>query len=270
MRVLDGLERYYDAVPRSSARVEEIGALTLFIMSGPGLHFYARPALGSTHIGVEDVERVRSRQRVLDVPQAFEWVAETTPTMLAAMSPTGLAVARYPLMVLREHTPSATPLSAGLEARLANLDDDFALLGAVAPLAFGAPGTAIGPAGAAEVRALAARADLARIASTRDRVRRGLMVMAVGFVDGLPVGIGVHSPVGRVTEVAGVGVVPAFRRRGIASALTSVLVAEALQRGIRTVFLSAGNPTSARLYERLGFERVGTACVAEPPSENSQ
>ena len=185
--------------------------------------------------------------------------------MLAAVSASGLVVVHYPLMVLREHVPPATPLAAGLEARRATLDDDFALLGAVAPLAYGSPGTAIGPVGAADVRALAARADPARLAFSRERVRRGLTVMAVGFADGLPVGIGVHTPVGLVTEVAGVGVVPAFRRSGIASALTSVLVSEALDHGIRTVFLSAGNETMTRVYGRLGFVRVGTACVAEPP-----
>jgi phosphoserine phosphatase len=48
-------------------------------------------------------------------------------------------------------------------------------------------------------------------------------------------------------------------RRGIAAALTSVLVAEALERGIQTVFLSAGDETIARVYGQVGFERVGTA-----------
>ena len=66
------------------------------------------------------------------------------------------------------------------------------------------------------------------------------------------------------------GVVPAFRRSGIGSALTSVLVADALGRGIQTVFLSAGDETIARVYARLGFERVGTACAAEPAGSDSQ
>jgi N-acetylglutamate synthase-like GNAT family acetyltransferase len=268
--VLAEIERYYDGVPRSSAQAEQIGALTLFVKSGPGMDYYARPSLGATDVGSDEVERVRARQRALGIPQTFEWVAETTPAMYAAVSATGLAIVQYPLMVLGASIPPTTPLAPGLEVRLARLDDDFSLLGAPAAIAFGAPGAAVGPAGADAVRALAARADPARSESTRERIRRGMTVMAVGFADGLPVGTGVHQPVGLVTEVAGVGVVPAFRRSGIGSALTSLLVTDALDRGIQTVFLSAGDATFARVYARLGFERVGTACIAPPPGEDSQ
>jgi ribosomal protein S18 acetylase RimI-like enzyme len=268
--VLGELEEYYDAVPRSSARAEQIGPLTLFVNSGSGWAFYARPSLGVTQLGVEDVELVRSRQRALGVPETFEWVAETTPHMHAAVLAAGLAVAEYPLMVLDEQVRTAARVS-GLEIRLATLEDDFALLGAVAPLAFGAPGTAIGPAGIDALRALASRADPARLAFNRERMRLGHTVMAAGFVDGVPVGVGVHQPVGVVTEVAGVGVLPAFRRSGIATALTNLLVADALERGIQTVFLSAGDDTIARVYARIGFERVGTACAVEPAGgEHSQ
>ncbi len=51
---------------------------------------------------------------------------------------------------------------------------------------------------------------------------------------------------------------------GIASAITSLLTDDAYERGSETVFLSAQNETVARIYERLGFRRVGLACVAEP------
>jgi predicted GNAT family acetyltransferase len=67
-----------------------------------------------------------------------------------------------------------------------------------------------------------------------------------------------------VTEIVGVGTLPAERRRGIAGGLTAVLVEDALKRGIETVFLSADDAAVARVYERLGFRRAGTACVAEP------
>jgi hypothetical protein len=33
--------------------------------------------------------------------------------------------------------------------------------------------------------------------------------------------------------------------------------------GATTIFLSAGSDAVARVYERVGFVRVGTACVAE-------
>jgi ribosomal protein S18 acetylase RimI-like enzyme len=264
--VLGEIEAYYDGVPRSAARVEQIGALTLFVNTGPGMAYYARPSLGATDFDPDEVQQVRARQRALGIPQAFEWVADTTPGMGAAISAAGLQFVQYPLMVLRQHNPPATPLADGLVVRLATLEDDFTLLGAVAPLAFGAPGTAVGPVGIADVRALAASAVPERVAFGRERVRRGQTVMGVGFADGLPVGVGVYQPVGQVTELAGIGVVPAFRRSGIGAAITSLLVSDALDRGIRTVFLSAGNASIARVYGRIGFERIGTACVAEPGS----
>ena len=268
--VLGALEGYYDAVPRSAARAEQIGSLTLFVNVGPGWAYYARPSLGATHFVAEDVQLVRSRQRALGIPETFEWVAETTPGMCTAVSEAELEVVQYPLLVLSEHIRPVTPLASGVEVRLATLEDDFSMLSAVAPLAFGAPGTAVGLTGADEVRALAARADPARLAFNRERVRRGQSVMAVGFVDGLPVGIGVHQPVGLVTELAGIGVVPAFRRSGIGSALTSLLVTDALDRGIQRVFLSAGDETIARIYRRVGFEHVGTACAAEPNADDTR
>src|SRR5258708_6807408 len=134
--VLAELERYYDGVPRSSARVDRIRSLTLFIGTGAGWGFYARPTLGTTVVAADDVHQVRIRQRALGIPQTYEWVAETIPAMHAAVSATGLAVVQYPLLVLGEHVPPATPLADGLQVRLATVDDDFSLLGAIAPLAF--------------------------------------------------------------------------------------------------------------------------------------
>ena len=56
--MLADLEGYYDAVPRSAARVEEIGPFTLFV--GPGAWpYYARPRLD--RFTVADVEAVRAR-----------------------------------------------------------------------------------------------------------------------------------------------------------------------------------------------------------------
>ena len=50
------------------------------------------------------------------------------------------------------------------------------------------------------------------------------------------------------------------------AAVTAALVADARAKGVRTVFLSAQDDTVARVYERVGFAQVGTACIAEAPS----
>jgi ribosomal protein S18 acetylase RimI-like enzyme len=76
--------------------------------------------------------------------------------------------------------------------------------------------------------------------------------------------VGSHQPVGGVTEIVGVATLPSARRRGLGAAVTAALVADARRGGADIVFLSAGSEDIARLYGRLGFERVGTAGLAEP------
>ena len=63
-----------------------------------------------------------------------------------------------------------------------------------------------------------------------------------------------------VAYVDNVATDEAFRGRGYASAVTRLIVAEAQREGVETIFLLA-DPDEAptvRLYERLGFGRVGT------------
>lgn len=86
----------------------------------------------------------------------------------------------------------------------------------------------------------------------------GAFVESAGFVGG-----GSHIPRGAISEIVGVGVLPAFRRRGLAGAATHLLARQALDSGVTTVFCSAGSSDVARVYERVGFRRIGTACVAE-------
>jgi ribosomal protein S18 acetylase RimI-like enzyme len=81
------------------------------------------------------------------------------------------------------------------------------------------------------------------------------------------VGGGSHSPRGRTTELTGIAVVPRARRQGVGAAITALLVADARERGITTAFLSARDDAVARVYERIGFQRIGTACIAEGPAE---
>ncbi|GAA1143649.1 ribosomal protein S18 acetylase RimI-like enzyme [Kitasatospora gansuensis] len=265
--LLDRLERYYDAVPRNAARAEDFGPLSLFVREGEGWPYYARPALGWTGPAatVADVDRVRARQRELGVPESFEWVAETTPALRAAVEGSGLAVHDHPLMVL---DPAAPPMAApATAARVVGADDPaLAEALAVAYLSFSEPGTAIGTAGPDELAAFTAKltADgtAARIAG---RIRDGLTVVAAAFgPDGTALCGGQHQPVGPVSELVGIGTLPSARRQGLGYAVTAALVADARARGVETVFLSAGDQDVARIYGRVGFRTVGTALIAEP------
>jgi len=254
--VLSVLETYYDAAPRPLATTEEIGPFTLFLRHDPnGWPYYARPRLWSdASVTVADVEAVRRRQRELEVPEAVEWVHETTPTLLAAAEAAGLSVHRCPLLALEQ--PVEVPRH-GDGWHVEVLDPDSQAIGPVQD-AIGA-----GFSGTDEVKE-------SEHGSRADLMRAGLFGLAGAFDrDGAALGGGSHNPRGRVTELTGIAVLPRARRQGVGAALTAALVEDAHARGVETVFLSAQDDAVARVYQRVGFVRVGTACIAETPEERA-
>jgi ribosomal protein S18 acetylase RimI-like enzyme len=175
----------------------------------------------------------------------------------------GLEVTGHPLLVLESGGAPDLPALPGVDTRLVSPEDDLALIGAVAGVAFGAPGTGVGPEGALELRAATARRTESSVAFERDRLLSGKTVMAAAFDDGLPVSVGSHNPVGDVSEIVGVGTLPAFRRRGFAAAVVRLLIDDARGRGVETIFLTADDTVVARLYAGLGFREIATAYVGE-------
>ena len=278
--VFTRLERFYDAVPRDAAVAEELGGFVLFVNEGKGWPYYARPRLGEAGTpSAADVTAVRQRQRDLGVPEAFEWVHETTPDLLAVARSAGLDVLLAPLLVL---DPAALVPDLPVDgATIRTLDPgdksypaELAASRAVARLAFGAPATVaatedgnltVEVAGPAERDAATAELSDEMVASQREWAASGDYVTAI--VESPTEGIlatGALMRSGDVAEIAGVATLPSARGRGYASQLTATLARRALADHASLIFLSAGNDDVARLYTRVGFRRIGTACVAEP------
>jgi predicted GNAT family acetyltransferase len=67
-----------------------------------------------------------------------------------------------------------------------------------------------------------------------------------------------------VVELVGIGTAAAARGRGLGAALTALLARAARAAGAEVVFLAAGDDTATRVYERVGFRRVGECGIAEP------
>jgi GNAT superfamily N-acetyltransferase len=87
----------------------------------------------------------------------------------------------------------------------------------------------------------------------RRRLGNGRGVVA--WLDGKPVGDGLmQAPHGGVTELVGIVTALAYRRRGIATAVTARLVEEALGQGAALPFLVAANAAAERVYQRVGFQ----------------
>jgi ribosomal protein S18 acetylase RimI-like enzyme len=260
--LLQRLESYYDAVPRSRADTEEIGPFTLFVARF-GWPYYARPRLGdATQFSIEDVRRVLERQRELGVPHAFEWVREVTPGLEAVVLDAGIDVERCPLLVL-----DGLPRGQAGAARMLGPSEsrDLALSRAAISVSFEVGGTATGSEGV-DARDAALGSGFAIVdEQTERRLGSGEIRAAACYATDQPeigpVGGGSHSPVGEVTEIAGVGVLPAFRRRGLAAAVTYVLARDALEHGVTTVFCSAQSDDVARVYGRIGFRRIATALI---------
>ena len=262
--LLDRIDAYCDAVPRSAARTEEIGSLVLFVAPPSAWPYYARPRRGSRDQTAEDVDRVRGRQRELGVRETFEWIDEVSPEMGEAAAQAGLVIAEHPLLLLDGPPRPPQEPADDVEIQLVTADDDLATIGSIARLAFSHVGTSVGPVGADELRLLAAERAHEPTELERERIRTGAVVTAVAVADGVTAAVGSHLPVGDTTEVVGVGTLPAFRRRGLGRAVTRFLAEDARRRGAETIWLSAGDDEIASMYASLGFRRIATACAAEP------
>jgi ribosomal protein S18 acetylase RimI-like enzyme len=265
--LFDRLERFYDAVPRDGAHTEDFGGLVLFVRDGAGWPYYARPRLGAAEPpSAADVIAVRARQREVGAPEAFEWVHETSPDLLPVARSAGLRVLEAPLLVLdRAAAPAPPPVPVTiLDAEAPSFAADLAARRAVAAIGFSVPGTAAGSAGPTE-------RDVATVPLAEDEVeserRAALAGKRASALVPSPDGVlasGMYQRVDDVAEIVGVATLPSARRRGLGAAVTAALASHALSNGTDLVFLSAGSEDIARVYTRVGFRRIGTACIAEP------
>jgi GNAT superfamily N-acetyltransferase len=252
--VLQRIDRFCDAVPRRRATVVDDGPLRLFTRDGPGWPFYARPVPGDGPVAAADVVRMRRRQRDLGLPEAFEWVLAEAPEMAGAAAAAGLTVRVCPLLVL-DGDPALAPLPAGCSARLlgpadADLGPAASTMNALLAAAFEAP--VPGAVTGAQLDAL--RTDLAEGAVAR------LLVSDAGGL----IAAGSLQRVGDVVELVGIGTVRRERGRGLGAAVTALLAGAARDAGADLVFLAAGGDTATRVYERVGFRRIGECGLAAP------
>jgi len=265
--VFERLEAFYDAVPRDGSRVETFGTLVLFVREGKGWPFYARPRLGAASAPTTaDVAAVRARQRELGIPESFEWVHETTSRLRDTARSCGLEVLDAPLMILdREVIPPATTHGVRIiDPDSSTFAVDIAAARAVAQIGFGAPGTTAGDAGPVERDAAMNALSELEVAEARRMTRSGRRVTALceDPVAGA-LASGMVQRVDDVAELVGIATLPQARRRGFGGAVTAGLVATVRRAGADLIFLSAGSDEIARVYERVGFQRIGTACIAD-------
>ena len=257
--VVELIDRYYGDAPLEHAEARDVSGFTVFVGPPDGWTFSARPRPDRTReYDAAAVSALVSGMTGLGLDPALEWVHERTPSLLDAVLSEGtLTVEETPLMILGDRRPGPEP--AGVPVRMIGTSDDDALASsaAVARVAFdpAAPADA-GPEARDAVRRPPTPQALALLRSERART-----AVAEHPVHGVVAG-GRHIAVGDVTEIVAVATLPAFRRTGLAAAVTRRLVDDALERGCTTVFLTASSPAVATLYQGLGFTRIATGYAA--------
>jgi len=264
--VLTLIARHKGCVPPVGFTVEPFGPLTLAYEAATEQTAVWPTASRFEPITREHVDAVRARQREVGVPEVFEWVDDLDADLGTAAAESGLQITRYPLLVLDgEPVVASVP---GVDVGIVGPDDPdtFAAVRAAVHSAFIRGGVDVGaddPPGH----------NVPPTERLLELMLRGYLVQA-GAVDhatGEAYGGGAHIPRDTIdaTEVVAIGVRPSVRRRGIGVALAGVLARHARDAGIGTIFLGAESDAVARIYERAGFVRVGTAGLAEPPAEST-
>lgn len=264
-RVAGELDAYFDAAPRPDADPVETGAFTLFVSRTPW-SYYARPALAHDEpITSADLDQLGKACVEHGVDLAIEWVHEVHPELADLAAGYGLEVSTHALMVAAASDVVA-PEVGDVRLRVIDADDPALLSGrAVADVSFTFGGTATGPGGATERDAVVEGLSADLVDHLRDRDRRGLTITAVAESEAGVLAVGSYQPVGETAEVLGVATLPEARRWGLAGAVTALLARHALERGVRNLLLSAQDDDVARVYERVGFRRVGSTHAAERP-----
>jgi ribosomal protein S18 acetylase RimI-like enzyme len=173
----------------------------------------------------------------------LEYVPSIAPSVEPALLRARFEMeARTPLMVFEGPPGVPPPVPEGIELLPARAEDELRAAAAVQWEAYEEIGPLADHAVARLRRTVAADGivALARDARTREPAGAGLCT-------------GPHEG---SSELAAVGVRPAFRRRGIAAAMASWVAVRAVQAGIDNLFLMAESDAEARIYARAGFRTV--------------
>ncbi|HYN88498.1 MAG TPA: GNAT family N-acetyltransferase [Ardenticatenaceae bacterium] len=175
----------------------------------------------------------------------FEFVEQFAPDLAAALAAAGFQEeSRLHLMVCTPETFRPAPPVAGLEVMALGPHSprrDVRALLRVQREGFGMVG------------------DELQEGDDLPRAMQGGSQAFLARLDGQAVGAGGYQrPYGGVTEVVGIATLEAFRRRGVATALTAAATRMAFDNGVAIAFLTAGDERAGRVYERVGFRPFAT------------
>jgi GNAT superfamily N-acetyltransferase len=244
------------AAPRGRDSAQIGPFLATFHPTDPLQHLsYAIPEDGARPTAEDVAALVAAYERHGRLPR-LEFLPGAAPAVEAVLLDGGFVVeARLPAMVCTPRQLVTPILDAGLELAVPGDDADLYAMTAAQHAAFGE-----GPP------------DADSVARSRTMLDAGtLAILARDRVSGEVVGGGVATvPSDGVTEIAGIGVLASHRRRGIATAITARLTADAFAAGVTTAFLTPGDDGAHRVYQRAGFADATVMLhISRPPDEDT-
>ncbi|MEU0789492.1 GNAT family N-acetyltransferase [Amycolatopsis sp. NPDC005961] len=201
---------------------------------------YAIPDDGAKPTAAE-IGALTEAYRRRDLLPRLEYFTDVAPDLENLLVEAGYALERrVPLMTCSPADRVDRPAPAGIRLRAPESTEDFRRMRAAQNIAFGE---------APEI----SDAEADRLKTTG----RHLLAEEAGVVVGGGVALDI---VDGTTEVAGIAVLEAYRRRGIAAALTARLTRDVHEAGAHTAFLTPGDLGIGTVYARVGYRPAGE-CV---------
>jgi ribosomal protein S18 acetylase RimI-like enzyme len=169
----------------------------------------------------------------------LEYIAKASPAVEAALTARGFAVEkRFPILICTPGLVQEVGPPAGILLSLATSAEAVSAAAQALAEAFGQAESHPDP--------------LVRMVE-----QGGVLVVAHDRASKSVAGAGMATAQHAGTsEVAGIGVRRAFRRRGIAAALTARITRAAFARGVTLAWLTPGDDAPERVYVRAGFARA--------------
>lgn len=191
-----------------------------------------------------EVDSLTAAYRGRELLPRLEFLVDTAPDLEAVLVAAGYSVERrIPVMLCPPGSVAVPPAPDGIELVVPESDDEIADLLRAQYTAFGE-------------QPLMSDVD---VVNTRERVGAGgFAVLARDAGTGEPAGGGsAEAVVDGTTEVAGIGVLEPFRRRGVGASITAFLTAAVHEAGAHTVFLTPAGVAEQRIYARVGYRPAG-------------
>jgi ribosomal protein S18 acetylase RimI-like enzyme len=242
---LSALQSHMRRAAAAGRSTEQVGPFLATFTAGSTNPYvnYAIPDDGASP-SRSDVDGLVDAYRRRELSPRVEFLVDTAPAAEVALLDAGWSVERrIPVMSCPPGTVVGPAPVAGIELVVPTSDDE--IRGMLE----------------AQFEAFEDAVDIsaADVEKARERIRAGgFAVLARDVETGAAAGGGVaEAVVDGTSEVAGIGVRPRFRRRGLGGAITAFLTAAAHEAGGRTVFLTPAGVPEQRLYERVGYVPAG-------------